>query len=74
MSIYPLVRFRAALGLGLFGLMFLAKGMPLALLAAVGGSAGLFLATLLIDLVPVSAAALAAVGGMGGLAYFLLSA
>lgn len=72
-SIYPFVRFRAALGLGLIGFMFFAQGLPLPLLQIVVGSIGLYLCTVFVSLVPVIIAAAMAVGGMGTLAWYFLS-
>ncbi len=72
-SLYPFVRFRAALGLGLMGFMFYAQGMPSALLAVAAGSAGLYLCTVFVSLFPVVIAAAAGVGGMGLLAWLQLA-
>ncbi|MEY2877715.1 MAG: hypothetical protein RLZZ15_95 [Verrucomicrobiota bacterium] len=71
-SIYPFVRFRAALGLGWLGLVFWLQGQSLPLVAVVVGSVGLYLATITVSLVPVIVAGTAAVGGMGALAWLLL--
>lgn len=72
-SIYSFVRFRAALGLGLMGFMFYAQGLSTPLLEAAAGSAGLYLCTVFVSLVPVIVAAAAGVGGMGMLAWYFLS-
>ena len=72
-AIYPLVRFRAALGLGLMGFIYFVHGQNLPLLAVVAGSAGLYLCTVFVSLIPVVVAAAAGVGGMGLLAWFLMS-
>ncbi len=72
-SLYPVVRFRAALGLGLLGFMFYAQGLSMPLLEAVAGSAGLYLCTVLVSLLPVLIAAAAGILGMGGLAWTLIS-
>jgi hypothetical protein len=72
-TLYPFIRFRAALGLGLMGFIFYAQGMPNHLMAAVAGSAGLYLCTVFVYMVPVFVAALAAVGGMGYLAWLMIS-
>jgi hypothetical protein len=63
-TLYPLVRFRAALGFGLMGFMFYAQGMPTALMAAAAGSVGLYLCTVFVHMIPVLIAALAGLGGM----------
>jgi hypothetical protein len=72
-SLYPFVRFRAALGLGIMGFMFYAQGMSTALIAAVAGSVGLYLCTVFVTLFPVLLAAVAGVGGMGLLVWLHLS-
>lgn len=72
-TLYPFVRFRAALGLGLMGFMFYAQGMPTPLLAAAAGSAGLYLCTACVSLFPVIIAAVAGIGGMGLLAWLQLA-
>jgi hypothetical protein len=72
-TLYPLIRFRAALGFGLLGFMFYAEGMPMQLLAATAGSVGLYLCTLVVNLIPALMAAAAGIGGMGLLAWLLLA-
>jgi len=72
-AIYPFVRFRAALGLGLAGFMFYTQGLTLPLLQVTAGSVGLYLCTVLISVVPVIVAATAAVAGMATLAWYLLT-
>lgn len=72
-NLYPLVRFRAALGAGFFGIMFYLQGFHLPLLAAVLGGTGFYFCTITIRLLPVFAAALAGLGGLGYVSYHLLS-
>jgi hypothetical protein len=72
-TIYPIVRFRAALGLGLMGFLFYSQGMSVPLLEAVAGSVGLYFCTVFVSLIPVSIAALAGIGGFGTLAWYFLS-
>ena len=71
-TLYPMVRFRAALGFGLMGFIYYVQGMPTALMAVAAGSAGLYLCTVFVTLVPVILAVVAGVGGMGMLAWQLL--
>ena len=73
-SFYPVVRFRAAAGLGLFGFVFFAQGMPVPLLAVLAGSAGLYFATVWVDMLPVVVASALGIVGAAGAAYFLLVA
>lgn len=72
-SLYPLVRFRAALGFGLAGFIFFSQGQQTALLQVAIGSLGLYCCTLFTSLISVLLAVLAAVGGMGMLSWFLLN-
>lgn len=72
-TLYPLVRFRAALGLGLMGFIFFSQGNTMPLLQVAAGSIGLYLCTVCVSLIPVIVAAAAGVGGMGTLAWYLLS-
>lgn len=72
-TLYPLVRFRAALGLGLMGFMFYAQGLSIPLLAVAVGSVGLYLCTVCVHLIPAILAVLAGVGGMGTLAWYFLT-
>ncbi len=72
-SMYPMVRFRAMLGLGYLAFVFYVQGSPMLLLFAALGSAGIYLCTIFVSLIPVIIAAAAAVGGMGMLAWHFLS-
>lgn len=72
-TLYPFVRFRAALGFGLMGFMFYAQGATMPFLAVAAGSAGLYLCTVFVSLAPAIVAAAAGVGGMGYLAWLMLS-
>lgn len=73
-SLYPVVRLRAALGLGLLGFIACAQGASAQLAAIAAGSAGLFFCTLTLSVVPALIAAIAGVGGMGLLAWLVWSA
>jgi hypothetical protein len=64
-TLYPFVRFRAALGFGVMGFMFFAQGMPMPLLAVAVGSAGLYLCTVFVSMLPALLAAAAGIAGMG---------
>jgi hypothetical protein len=72
-SFYPLVRFRAALGVGMFGFVFFTQGPAVGVLAALAGGAGLFLVTLWVDLLPVLTAAGLGIAGTAGVAYLMIS-
>jgi hypothetical protein len=72
-AIYPVVRFRAALGLGLMGFMFFAQGLNMPLLQVTAGCVGLYLCTVVVSVIPAIIAVAAGVGGMGTLAWYFLS-
>ena len=72
-SFYPIVRFRAALGIGLFGFVFFAQGTPTPILAEAAAAVGLYLTTIWIDMLPVLVVSAIGVLGSAGTAYFLLS-
>ncbi len=71
--LYPFIRFRAALGLGVGGFMLYAQNQPTALTALAVGSAGLYLCTVFVSRLPVIVAAAAGVGGFGYLAWMSLA-
>lgn len=72
-SVYPFVRFRAALGLGFLGFIFWTHGQPASLALLCAGSAGLYLSTVFVSFLPVIIAAVAGLGGLGLLAWKLIS-
>jgi hypothetical protein len=72
-TFYPFVRFRAALGLGLFGFLFFAQGSTIPVLTVLMGSAGLYFETIFVDMLPVVVASGIGLAGMAGSSYFLLS-
>jgi hypothetical protein len=72
-TIYPLMRFRAALGLGLMGFTFYAQGLTAPLLYVSAGSVGLYLCTVSVTLLPAVLAGLAGVAGMAAMAWYFLS-
>lgn len=72
-TLYPLIRFRAALGLGIVGFMFYAQGATIPFLAVAVGSVGLYLCTVVVSLFPAVLALAAGVAGMGFLAWQILT-
>lgn len=72
-SIYPLVRFRAALGLGFVGLIYWTQGLHAPLLAVAAGSAGVYMSTIFVSYPPILVSAALALGGMGGFTWFALT-
>ena len=72
-SLYPFVRFRAALGLGFLGFIFFAQGLALPTTLLAVGAAGLYLCTIFVSMFPVLLSAGAAIGGFGALGWYLLS-
>jgi hypothetical protein len=72
-TLYPFIRFRAALGAGFLGLVYWLQGEPTIALAAVAGSLGLYLSTLFTNLVSVMVAVALGLAGMGFFAYAVLT-
>lgn len=72
-SLYPFVRFRAALGFGFLGIMFYAQGLHLPIIELAIGAAGLYLCTIFVYMIPVLVSAGAAITGLGMLSWYLLS-
>lgn len=72
-SVYPFVRFRAALGLGFLGFVLWTHGQMVPFLALVAGSVGLYCCTIFVRLLPVGVAAVLALGGFACVAWQLLS-
>jgi hypothetical protein len=72
-NLYPLVRFRAAVGLGYFGFLFYVHGLGLPLAACIAGAAGLYLETVFVHLFPVMIASLAGIIGSAAVTYYLIS-
>ncbi|MFT3782214.1 MAG: DUF4339 domain-containing protein [Nibricoccus sp.] len=73
MALYPVVRFRCALGLGFLAIMFWCQGevVPIATLAA--GSAGLYLSTIFVSYVALALFSGIGLMGMLAFAYYMLS-
>ncbi len=72
-TLYPFVRFRAALGLGFLGFIFWTHGQAASLLLLAAGSSGLYLSTVFVSYLPVGLAALAGLGGLGLLTWRMIS-
>jgi hypothetical protein len=72
-SLYPLVRFRAMLGLGMVGFVLWTGGQIVPLAALAAGSVGIYFCTICLSYLGVGLAALAGVGGMAGFAWFVLN-
>jgi hypothetical protein len=72
-SFYPMIRFRAAVGLGLFGFLFFAQGSTLPVLTVLMASGGLYFETVFVDTLPVLVASGVGLAGTAGTSYFLLS-
>ena len=73
LTAYPLVRFRAAVGLGFLGFYFFTQGQLIPALAVVAGSAGLYLSTVCVSLVTVLVVAAVGLAGMAGVAWHLIT-
>jgi hypothetical protein len=72
-SVYPFVRFRAALGAGFLGFIYFNQGDPATALATVLGSLGLYFSTVFTNLAGVILAVGLGVAGMGYFAYAILT-
>jgi hypothetical protein len=68
-SLFPLVRFRAMLGLGFFLLTYWSLGDHAGMVASVCAGLGLFICTMTLNLTVMIVFALVGVGGMGYLAW-----
>ena len=72
LSAYPVIRFRAALGLGFLGFIFFTQGLTLPFLAVVAGSTGLYLCTVTVSIPIVLISSLVGIAGMLGLVYHMI--
>lgn len=71
-TLYPLVRFRAALGLGIVGFIFYAQGLSAPLGEVALGCVGLYLCTVMVSILPAILSAGAGIAGMGLLGWYFL--
>jgi hypothetical protein len=69
LSLFPVVRFRAMLGMGYFLFFYWSRDDPASMAAAVGAGLGLFVCTVTLNLKRMIGFALVGVGGMGYLAW-----
>jgi hypothetical protein len=72
-TLYPFIRFRAALGIGYVGFIFWTQGQVTPLLYLAVGSVGLYTSTIFVAYMPVFVAAAVGLAGLGGVAWHLLS-
>jgi len=72
-SVYPFVRFRAALGFGFLAFYFFGQGLHAPMALAAAGCAGLYFCTIFVNMVPVIIAAAAGVLGMAALSWQFIS-
>jgi hypothetical protein len=72
-SIYPFVRFRAALGFGFLGFIFWTQGQSLPLVSLGVASLGLYCSTVVVSLMPAIFFGLLAIGGYALVGWQLLS-
>jgi hypothetical protein len=71
-TLYPFVRFRAALGLGFIGFLFWVRGETPPLLAVMAGSIGLYLSTIFMSFFSLGISVGIGLAGMLGFAYYML--
>jgi hypothetical protein len=72
-EIYPIVRVRAAVGIGLFGLIFLLQARYLLMLAAIAGSIGLYLTTVFVATKRAQVSYVTGLVGLGCVAWHFIS-
>jgi hypothetical protein len=72
-SVYPFIRFRAALGFGFIGFIFWTQGQFVPFLAVAAGSLGLYLATVFLSYIMLGLAVGIGLAGMAGFAYYMLT-
>ncbi len=72
-ALYPIIRFRAMLGFGFLAFIFYMQGLQAQILEAGIGLLGLYLCTVLVNLMGVLIAAAAGLLGMAAVTYYLLS-
>ncbi len=72
LSAYPVIRFRAALGLGFLGFIFFTQGLTMPFLAIIAGSAGLYLCTVTVSIPIVLVSSLVGIAGMLGVVYHMI--
>lgn len=79
-ELFPVIRLRAALGLGFYGFIYWSRWVfgdeqaLLVMICSIVGSVGLYIATITLNLRTLLFAAIAGLGGIGGMAYFLVFA
>ncbi len=71
-AVYPFIRFRAALGVGFFTVLYLSYDEPLLLASVVLGSIALYFCTISATIAPVAIATVIGLLGMGTYAYLIL--
>ncbi|MGA3006664.1 MAG: DUF4339 domain-containing protein [Opitutaceae bacterium] len=72
-TLYPFVRFRAALGLGFIGFLFWVRGETPPLLAVAAASLGLYLCTIFVDFLALGVSVGLGLAGMLAFAYYMLT-
>ncbi len=71
-AVYPFIRFRAALGVGFFTVLYLSIGEPIMLASVVLGSLAIYFCTISAALIPIAIATVVGLLGMGTFAYLVL--
>jgi len=72
-TLYPFVRFRAALGIGFLGFIFWTNGQMLPLISLGAGSLGLYTTTIFVTYLPVFVTSALGLAGLGAVSWFLIS-
>lgn len=71
-SMYPVVRFRCALGIGFLGILFWCQGQVVAIAALAAGAIGLYLSTIFVSYFALAVVSGIGLAGMLAFAYFML--
>ena len=72
-TLYPFVRFRAALGLGFVGFIFWTTGQLTPLIFLAVGSIGLYTTTIFVRYLPVFVSSALGLDGLGAVSWYLIS-
>ena len=72
-SAYPLIRFRAAMGVGFLGIVFWCQGQVVPVITLSVGALGLYLSTIFVSYIALGLAAGLGLAGMAAFAYYIIA-
>jgi len=73
MNLYPVVRFRCALGVGFLGVIFWCQGQVVPVITLTAGAIGLYLSTIFVSYVALALASGIGLAGMLAFAYYMVT-